>query len=488
MKPSPTILEAMDAPQIWRGWFRDRATWEPWRAFLSALFGLPLSEDGKALFRACTGRAEPPEGGINEAWLVCGRRAGKSFVLSMIAVYLVIFRDWRPYLSPGEVGAVKVLAVDRKQAKVIHRYCRALLTKVPAFQTLVERETEDEITLTNGLAIEIQTASFRAVRGYTVIAALCDEISFWRSDETFANPDAEILAALRPAMATIPGSMLLCASSPYARRGELYRAFREHYGKDGAPALVWRAATRVMNGTVPERVIADATERDPANAAAEYQAEFRSDIENFLSRAAIDAVVAPGRRELPRAYGQHYLGFVDPSGGSADSMAIGIVHRDKDGRGIVDCMRERRPPFSPEAVTAEFASLLKDGYGIVTVTGDHYAGEWPKEQFRKYGVECKTSEKTKSEIYQELLPLINSARVELLDEPRLIHQLATLERRTARSGKDSIDHAPGMHDDIANAVAGALVLCAAKPDFNPSPETMRYLRSLPKYHRRSIRV
>jgi hypothetical protein len=44
----------------------------------------------------------------------------------------------------------------------------------------------------------------------------------------------------------------------------------------------------------------------------------------------------------------------------------------------------------------------------------------------------------------------------------LISQLHGLERRTARGGKDSIDHGPGAHDDIANAVAGALVLASAK--------------------------
>jgi hypothetical protein len=39
----------------------------------------------------------------------------------------------------------------------------------------------------------------------------------------------------------------------------------------------------------------------------------------------------------------------------------------------------------------------------------------------------------------------------------LIAQLLGLERRTARSGKDSIDHAPGGHDDVANAAASALL-------------------------------
>jgi hypothetical protein len=55
------------------------------------------------------------------------------------------------------------------------------------------------------------------------------------------------------------------------------------------------------------------------------------------------------------------------------------------------------------------------------------------------------------------LPLLNRRRVELLDSTRLVSQLVGLERRIARSGRDSIDHAPGAHDDIANACAGALL-------------------------------
>jgi hypothetical protein len=64
----------------------------------------------------------------------------------------------------------------------------------------------------------------------------------------------------------------------------------------------------------------------------------------------------------------------------------------------------------------------------------------------------------KSDIYKNLLPLINSGSVELLDNSRLISQLCSLERRKARGGRDSIDHGPGQHDDVANAVAGSLVL------------------------------
>ena len=67
------------------------------------------------------------------------------------------------------------------------------------------------------------------------------------------------------------------------------------------------------------------------------------------------------------------------------------------------------------------------------------------------------------------MPLINSGAVDLLEHDRLVMQLTSLERRTARGGKDSIDHAPGAHDDTANLVAGALVTAykgAGVPNFN----------------------
>src|SRR2546423_275866 len=78
-----------------------------------------------------------------------------------------------------------------------------------------------------------------------------------------ANPDSETLNAIRPAMATVPGAVLIGASSPYAKRGVLYEAFREHYGRPG-PVLVWKATTREMNPSFPERIVENALARDPA--------------------------------------------------------------------------------------------------------------------------------------------------------------------------------------------------------------------------------
>jgi hypothetical protein len=218
-----TILDVMANRKLFARWFRDPETWAAWRVFLAALFGLPIAAGELDLFTWCTGLAGPPPGGVNEAWLVCGRRAGKSFILALVAVYLAVFRDWSSYLSIGERGTIMIVAADRKQSRTIYRYCRALLTGVPSIAPLVERDApaEGALDLSNNISIEISTANFRTVRGYTIVGALFDELAFWRSDES-ANPDTEILAAIRPAMSTIPGAILLCASSPYRQAGALY--------------------------------------------------------------------------------------------------------------------------------------------------------------------------------------------------------------------------------------------------------------------------
>lgn len=466
-----TIVEAMRDRNLFAPWFKKCETWSAWISFLCALFALPMTADQATLYQRCTGRTEPPATPFQEVWLAIGRRGGKSFILALIAVVLATFHDYRRYLAPGERGTVLVIAADKKQARIILRYIRALLTKVPMLAQMVERETATAFDLDNGVSIEIGTASFRSTRGYTIVAALLDEIAFWRTDDESANPDTEILAAIRPGMATIPNAMLLCASSPYARRGALWDAHRRHFAKD-TPVLVWQADTRTMNPTVPQSVIDEAYERDPASAAAEYGAQFRVDVESLLTREVVEAAIVNDRYELPPVAGVHYFGFVDPSGGSSDAMTLAVAHMDRATRRVVlDAVRERRPPFSPDAVTREFAELLRT-YHVHKITGDHYGGEWPKERFRVHGISYERADKPKSDIYGAMLPLLNGGRAELLDHPRLTAQLIGLERKTSRAGRDTIDHAPGQHDDVANSVAGVLVTADAKKPMKISPEVL----------------
>ena len=216
-----------------------------------------------------------------------------------------------------------------------------------------------------------------------------------------------------------------------------------------------------MNPSVPQSFIDEQYRRDPASAAA----EFRADIASFFSREVVDAAVVPGRYELPSLADVSYMAFLDAAGGSgSDSMTLAIGHAVGDAaeRRILDLVREWVPPFNPDDTCREAAATLS-AYGITAIRGDRYGGEWVAERFREHGITYEPAEKFKNDLYREFLPILNSGRGELLEHPRLIAQLCALERRTARGGRESIDHPPNGHDDIANAVAGVLTLAGLEP-------------------------
>lgn len=464
-RPDDFIAEVM-GPTWWG------PDWAAWRSFVRTLFARPQAPDELEIFRRCTGLADPPATPQQDAWLPVGRRGGKSRILAMIASYLATCEDWTPYLVPGEQGYIVVLADQRDHAASIMNYIKAALMGHPRLAPLITKVLVESVELLGNITIEVVTASIKAVRSRTVIAALNDEIAFWQSDEDCANPDVEILNGLRPAMATIPGRLMLSASSRYARRGELWNNYRDWYGRVEGP-LIWSADTVTMHPGISQSFLGGEFERDPVAAAAEYGLEWRSDVAAFVERDVIEAAVVPGRYELPPVARTRYVAFCDPSGGNVDSMTLAIAHLDRaSSRGVLDCTREVRAPFDPSSVTREFSSALK-AYGVREVRGDHYGGEWPRAEFRKNEIRYVTSDETKSEIYHEWLPLVNAGRVELLDSPRLVTQACSLERRTRRGGGDSIDHPPGGHDDLINSAAGALVMAtASRSPLDISPEVI----------------
>jgi hypothetical protein len=430
-------------------------SWQPWRTLLIAAMGEKLNDEERATFTALTGRPTEPGQRVEELVAVIGRRGGKSRAMALLAAY--VGGLCKHQLVRGETGVVLLIAPDQRQAKIALDYCAAALEQSPILKQLIKNQSADTLELTNGINIEVRSASFRRLRGPTYVAVIADEAAFWYSDEFSANADTEILNAVRPGLATTQGPLIL-ASSPYAKRGVLWETHRQHFGKDGDPLiLVAQGASRDFNPTLLQSVVDRALERDSAAASAEYLAQFRSDIEGFVSYEVVSACVG-GHFEMAPLEQHRYFAFVDPSGGSGDSMTMAIAHKEGD-RAVIDLIREVRPPFNPETVVDDFCIVLKT-YRVGRVVGDRYAGEWPREQFRKRGIGYVCSEKVKSDLYRDLLPLLNSGRIVVPKSERLVSQLCGLERRTARSGKDSIDHLPGGHDDLANACAGAADLIA----------------------------
>jgi hypothetical protein len=415
---------------------------------------------------------------VREAICIVGRGGGKSMIAALIAVE----RASREYSrAPGEQIYVGVLAPDRRQAAVTRRYIAGLLRSVPAFAELIVRDTTDSLELRNGVVVEVITASAVAPRGRSYAAFIVEEAAFLPDDES-ANPDEEILAAIRPALARVPGSLLVVISSPYARRGVLYDAWTKYgdasadedalFARVTGDVLMVKAPTQVLNPAFDAREIAKAYERDPSRAGAEYGARFRLDVENFISLETLQACTGRHADTDPHreiAYGA----FVDPSGGSSDSFTLAIAHRE-ESRVVIDKVVEHRPPFSPDDVVKDLARVLA-AYRIRKVTGDRYAGEFPRELFRKHGIRYEVCGQPKSDLYQSLIYRLNSRDVVLLEHARLQKQLLALERRPG-AGKDVIDHPRGGKDDLANVVAG---VCEVEGIAGQTPRAVWRRRRLP---------
>ena len=468
MKPM-TTADWLTSPALMREWFKD-PSWSAWAAFSKALWGEPLSPAELQVYRERTGRTVPPSKQAREAWVAVGRRGGKSIVMAREGTRLAV-RDYSAILKPGQRAHVVVLAADKEQAAEVMGYVTGFFEDIPALAALVEKRRgkgpsrRDEVRLTNRVTIRVAVASFRKIRGRTIVAAILDEIAFWYDGERSANPSEEILRALRPAQLTVKDPLLLVISSPYRRTGPLWEAVRRHWARDGDPVLVWRGDTLSMNPSADKGEIARAFEEDPVAAASEYgrdgDVQFRTDLESFISPESVEAATVRGRVLLAHDARFRHVAGVDVAGGSGgDEFALSIVRR---GRGKAALCRtvSWKPPFSPDRVTEEACAVLAE-YGLHRVVGDNYANEWPVDRFRAHGVAYVKADRTRSEFYQALLPIINSGRVELLDDARTNGQLLGLERSTSKLGRDSIGHPPNGKDDRINAVAIAVVLAVRR--------------------------
>ena len=192
--------------------------------------------------------------------------------------------------------------------------------------------------------------------------------------------------------------------------GALWDLHQRHFGAEDSPTLVWSASAPAMNPTLPLDYLERMEAEDPVAYRSEVLGEFRAGVSTLLDAESIQACVMDDVRERAPEEGVRYTSFADPASGSGkDSFTVAISHLDGD-TAVLDVVRAWKPPFNPSGVIAEAAELLKQ-YGLSETTGDRYAPGFVSEHFRTNGVTYRHSERNRSELYLELLPSVNAARV-----------------------------------------------------------------------------
>src|SRR2546425_4607773 len=219
------------------------ASWQSWRIIGKVLDGLPLDAAEQVLYTQLTGRTTVPSD-PRECWVLAGRSSGKTSFMALQAVKAAC----RGYAGVRGIARVLCLAFVKEQAGIAFDYVQEFVDKDRELRKLIASRTRTELTLAHGVRVQTITSNYRSVRGYSVAAALLDEVAHWWNELTNSNPDVEIVRALRPGLGKVVGSRLLAATTPWTEEGQAYEVHQRHYANEASQhVLVVKAPTTGLN-------------------------------------------------------------------------------------------------------------------------------------------------------------------------------------------------------------------------------------------------
>jgi hypothetical protein len=462
-----SIIDFIRHPQI----LNDQTMSLGQSAFLKSTYGLPLSEAELEMFCRGTGREiyVPREQRLIS--LVGGRRGGKT---GKIAARSALFEACRDHQIPrGERAYVLLVAPVIAQAKIAFDYILKDIYSSPLLSSKIAKVGRNEIELKNGIIIGCYACSRITVRGRAAVAIVCDEICFWRNEVTSVACDEEVLAALRPSMATFPTSKLIKISTPNVKHGVMWDEFQRR-GELDHP--VWQLSSQELNPTISTEFLESERKHSPEDYKREYLAEFVDSVVSWIEPEVLARCVIKARKELPPVPGATYAAAIDPAFKKSD-FAMAAAHRADGGVIVLDCAPfwtgTKQAPLGFQWVCGQVAGILRQ-FGINVLQGDQFAAVAIKQEFLKLGIsygEFTFNRNNRSQLFNNLQHVIEQQRIELLDHPELLRQLRSLEVHRSADGNIDVRPANGLKDDLAVAVA-LCVFELSQSVYNPAPIPM----------------
>ena len=417
-----------------------------------------------------------------------GRRGGKSSTLCRVAAVEAIYGAHD--IPPGDVGVIPIVSVSRDEATQRLRTMRAIFDemeikyKSTAGMIEIDPPSGDGPGSRYPVLVKVFAASIAGVSGFTTIWALCDEVSKWRDADTGANPAGEVLASLRPTMATQPQSKIILSSSPLGRLDAHAAAF--DLGEIDFQCVGF-APTWVANPTITEEET-HRLEQNEGRWRREYGAQPMDGNEDSLfSASLVDRCTRDVSGDLPAESGVDYVAAMDPGFvKNAWTFAIagmryveGIAPRFK--RSVV-VWREWRGtqerPLNPEHVLREIQALCRP-FGLTFVWSDQY------EQFSLHQIGARLDfgvsiveggHVAKLARYEELVTQMYDGEIDLPPDKQIrADLLAVRQKLTANGFTIQIPESPdGRHADYAPTIAIALSKAVSEPKV--TPEQRRAIR------------
>ncbi len=243
-----------------------------------------------------------------------GRRGGKSSTLCMFAVAFALSYDVSQ-IPKGDIGVVAFISTTRDEANQRLRTIKQILDALGIAYSAIEHGIE---LVGRPIAFKVFVASIAGVAGFTSILVICDEVARWRDADSGANPASEVLASLRPTMATQPKARIVLSSSPLGKQDAHAKAFARG---DDDHQITAHASSWVANPTLSEDELRR-DEPDPRVFAREYAA-----IPQGAKLAAFDAsaVDRAFRVDPTLLYSFPMFGVLDPSSGKKDVWSVAAM-------------------------------------------------------------------------------------------------------------------------------------------------------------------
>ncbi|HEY4118498.1 MAG TPA: hypothetical protein VGM56_11610, partial [Byssovorax sp.] len=415
-----------------------------------------------------------------------GVRAGKSLISAMALLHGILTAEfrWKPVAGDGAVpdddGLVGVRPGELVRALILtpslttsassfHHLVgtmqasaslRQLLVKDPGAETLVIRRPD-------GHVVHVQVVAARAsglnVRSTWLAGMLFDEADFHRDENGVVNLPDNFRAA-RPRM--LHGAQIWLPSSPWADMGPYHEMFTAAFGRPGS-TLAFHSDSRSMNPSLDREAEREERERDPDNAAREWDGiPLSADSTLFFPPDAVERAIEKGRADrlapLPgvRHYGGSDLGF------RKNSSALAIA-RWFGGKVELAYHEELRPPkgssLKPSAVCQAFGERCGE-YGVERLQGDGHYAETAREELdacrpRVVYDDWNPSLEAKTDAFTAFRRLMHEGLLSLPDDKRLIAQIKRTQSKPMPGGRIQIQlpRQGQAHGDLLMAIVLACV-------------------------------
>lgn len=423
------------------------------KIILKALYGLPLDKKELKIFKILTkGKGQYTPGKEKLELIAClGARSGKSFLVSICAIYEATRDKWKKEVSKGENPYVVIVATRELQAKqIVGRNCKRMLENSPLLSNLIEKTTALELTLKNGMKIISSPCTRTAFRGIPIAVLIMDEIAFFRLEGE--TQDETIYSSLTVRQSQFEFGKCFLISTAGAKQGLFFNFFDEGFRvKD---RLTIQANTRFVNPEILQKFLDKEKARNYDNWRREFQAEFSEKLEAFFGFELLQRpFVLAG--DLPYKSGYRYYLGLDQSGLSGkDRFALAIAHKEED-IAIVDIVRSWETK-DLDIILNEIETLAIT-YRLSEISIDRYSKGYVENSFRKIGLTIKIRPSLDI-VFVILKRRMIQDKLQLPDRPDLKAGLKNTIAVYNKSNKLTIFHerGPEGHADEADATAGAV--------------------------------